>query len=230
MSERLSATDVVRDVEFELLQGVVSRDEIGQALQSLREHQYKARSRMLQGGSTAAGAADALRRQYEITEMVITLLQEMNSRVNDLQLEVRRVGALPREIREPIPDAARGVQTDLTDAPDAATSWLLPHSPRQTEEIERSMGGEALDVSMITSTGSVPLIGWLVNRVRVFFHARGLLYARALASKQAPINQTYGDWLLYLNGVNQQQQAEIASLRAEVSALRAEQGANGPGR
>ena len=230
MSERLSATDVVRDVEFELLQGVVSRDEIGQALQSLREHQYKARSRMLQGGSTAAGAADALRRQYETTEMVITLLQEMNSRVNDLQLEVRRVGALPRDIRERIPYAARVVHTELADPSDAATSWLLPQSPLQTEEIERAMDGEALDVSMITPTSSVPLIGWLLTRLRIFLHARGLLYARTLAGKQAPINRTYGDWLLYLNGVNQQQQEELASLRAELSALRAEQRADGPGR
>ena len=47
------------------------------------------------------------------------------------------------------------------------------------------------------------------------------------AGKQAAVNETYGDWVLHLNRLSQQQQQQIESLRAQLAALRARQAGRG---
>jgi hypothetical protein len=233
MSGPITAEAIVSDIEFELVQGAPGSDSLGEAVEGIQRFQNTRRTRVFASKHPGGQTAEALNTLFQINDMFLGLFRETNAGLQSLQLELRRSYALPPRPADSQADvlASAAVAATTAASPDAfpAPGRNTYAAARKVDDLKRAMQADSLELRLQVNRSGIPLAGRLLTRLRIFLHARGLLYARSLASKQAPINRTYGDWLLYLNGVNQQQQAEIASLRADLSALRAERRADGSG-
>ena len=89
MKRWLTADDVLRDVEFEIAQGAISRDELGQGVQAVKEYQNKLRGEVFQASRQVGESREALSRLFQINDMLITLQQEMAAGIETLQVDLR---------------------------------------------------------------------------------------------------------------------------------------------
>lgn len=203
----LTAERVLEEIEFELAQGAVSRDALGRSVQAIRAFQNRQRGELLAG---KPDAADALSRQLQLNDMLLTLVQEMAAEIEAMRLTLRRTEA-PRPV-EPVAPAPQGV------AP--AVGGELPWRP--TRELHEAMRPEALEVTMDARPAGIPVVGAMAQRLRLALHDLILFYLRRFGQKQGTVNQTYGEWLLHLNELHALQQGQIEALGAQLDALRAE--------
>jgi hypothetical protein len=233
MPAPVTAEVILGDIEFELVQGAPGSDSLGEAVERIQRYQNERRAQAARSKHSGGKPLEALNHLFQINDMILKLFREVDARLLSLQLELRRSYGLPPR--------APDWQADLPGAgsklAEAATPLGVTPTPdgdadlpaRKVDDLNLAMQADSLELRLQINRSQLPVIGGLLTRLRSFLHARGLLYARTLASKQGSINRVYGDWLLYLNSTNHAQQVEIASLRAELAALRAEQKANGPG-
>ena len=76
MTRLLSATDVLDDIEFELLQGSVSRDDLGAGIRAARQFHNKLRGELLDPRRQPSSLRDAISRQAQLNDMLLLLLQQ----------------------------------------------------------------------------------------------------------------------------------------------------------
>jgi hypothetical protein len=226
----LSTQDVLSDIEFELAQGAVSRDDLGQGIQAVRQFQAKTRAEIFANKAPTLDQRQVVGRQFQVLEMQTTLLQETAAALHAVQLDLRRTNqALARR-----PQAASLGLTSIADhpvagaAPDEAfdlwpTEVAAPaaFAPERTEAVTRAMQPEALQIQVEARAVKIPLIGGLLQRLRVGMHSLAWFYAHQLGVRQSPINQVYGEELLQLMSLANQQQHQIAHLSAQVAQLQA---------
>jgi hypothetical protein len=225
MKRWLTADDVLRDVEFEIAQGAISRDELGQGVQAVKEYQNKLRGEVFQASRQAGESREALSRLFQINDMLITLQQEMAAGIQTLQVDLRRVAALAAQgapstagiarapaAKEPGGEAAAGEVSDQ-EGHTESIYW------RSSTEIENAMRSDALKVEPEVRSIGVPILSGLIQRVRTALHRLVLFYVSGLAKKQVVINQTYGDWILHMLSLQRFQQEQIDRLDAQLSAL-----------
>src|SRR5512139_1840474 len=86
-----TAQDVLGDIEFEIAQGAVSRDDLGQGIQAVRQFQAKTRAEIFDAKAGALDQRQIISRQFQILDMQTTLLQETAAAIRSLQLDLRRV-------------------------------------------------------------------------------------------------------------------------------------------
>jgi hypothetical protein len=220
MPRMLTTLDVLSDVEFELAQSVISHDELGRSLQAVRQFQTKTRTEIFNAKQAAVDQREILNRQLQVQEMQTTVLQAMATAIQTLQLDVHRVGQLPpRETGETLPAAAYVPPAALTAA--SPSGW--PADDQQllwpTDLIEDAMKPDALKVTLEVRSSSTPVVGGILRRVRAAFHNLTLFYLQRISQKQTSVNQIYGERLLELSYLVQQQQQQIEALRAQVAAL-----------
>jgi len=242
MKRSISAEDVLSEIEFELVQGTISRDELGQSVQAVRKYQNKLRGEILEGMSSKGNNREAMSRLLQINDMLLTLLQEMTTRIQSLQLELRkthrvqqRLSAAGTAISEPGTGAGSGQWDPLVgDRPEQLfTGQLTLHGPDEgldyvsPTEVEDAMYSDALRVSLDVRPTNVPFIGGLVRRWRVALHNLTVFYVNRLATQQSPINQTYGDWILRLIRLYQDQQAQIEAVSQQLEIRQATRTHNG---
>ncbi|MGB0386106.1 MAG: hypothetical protein ACPGWR_14965 [Ardenticatenaceae bacterium] len=234
MNRSLTAEDVLRDIEFELVQGAISKDELGQGIQAVKKYQNKLRGELFEGDALSKENRDVVSRQFQINDMLTTLLQEMAAKIQTIRLELHQTKGLSQRLSQPKTNGHRSEcepeieieieidrpsnlpQPTSTPAPIALDQELLWRPPT---EVEEAMREEALQIQMDVRAASIPIVGSMVKRVRMALHNLTLFYTGKLAMKQAAINRTYGDWLLDLNEQNLHQQEQIANLTQQVLAL-----------
>jgi len=218
--KRESVDRLIRDIEFELAQGIVLTDDLGRAIQAVKQYQNEARSELL--GAARIDSRDLAARSFQINDMLITLLEETVGRLQQAQMELRgmrRLGpALPSAVRRnegvaPARPAPGEVVTDLYERPLA--------------EIETAMRTGELQIDLDVRPSKTPLVGALLTRLRSALHSLPLFYVRRLAGKQAPVNHIYGEWLLHLYRLLCQQQDEIGSLSKQLAQICHEDSADG---
>lgn len=230
MNRSLTAEDVLRDIEFELVQGAISRDELGQGIQTVKTYQNKLRGQLFEGDALSKENRDVVSRQFQINEMLTTLLQEMAAKIQTVRLELHQTKRLSQRFSHAKTNGHRSesqpeIEMDRPSTLPQPTSTppLIPLDQelpwRPPNEVEEAMREEALDISMDVRAANIPIVGSMVKRVRTALHNLTLFYTGRLAMKQAAINRTYGDWLLHLNEQNQRQQEQIANLTQQVLAL-----------
>ncbi len=223
MTPAATVADILRSIEFELAQGAISRTDLGDGLNAVRQFQNKARTATFESDKAFADIRALITQQYQINDMHLTLLQELTAAVQAVQLDVRRVSQLPpREVTvtahspstPPAPTASSAVPLPPTDWPsdDLAPAW--PNEP-----IENAMRPDTLKLKIDVRPSPAPLVGGLLRRVRAAFHNLTLFYLQQIGQKQTGINQIYGERLLQLTDLVQQQQQQIDALRAQVAAL-----------
>jgi hypothetical protein len=227
MKALLNANDVLSDIEFELIQGAISRDELGQSIQAVKQYQNKVRSEAISSIRSSGEVREIINRQFQINDMLITLLQETSAALRTTQLELRRVArmsnlATPAARVASKPAIEQDVDlletTDLL-AFDTLSDDSLWQPLTEVEKVQRAMQPEALQMESQIRSTNVPIIGAVVKRLRIALHHLVLFYVNRLVEKQVAVNQTYGDWILRTVQLCHDQQDQIDSLNAQLKAL-----------
>ncbi len=216
-----TAQDVLSDVEFEIAQSAVARDDLGQGIQAVRQFQAKTRAEIFDAASGTLDQRQIISRQFQILEMQTTLLQETAAAIRSLQVDLRRVSQTLAQRTSAFPAAATtsaAVEDGGIDQASPASDWPpdedrpLEFAPETMEQIEQVMQRDTLDVKVDARPVKIPLIGGLLQRLRIALHSLAHFYARELGQRQAPVNQLYGEQLLrlmYLANAQQQQLRQI---------------------
>jgi hypothetical protein len=206
----LTAQDVLNDIEIELLQGAVTRDDLGQSVQNVRRFQNQVRGEALDKEPRPDYRTIA-NRQFQINDMLLTLAQEMATRQAALELE------LGKAVRA-------GLRLD--NLPLAASDPNTPRPPseelvRRLDAVQTAMRDDALALQLEVSPTETPLVGRLLGGMRTALHSLVVFYTNRLAGKQAEVNHTYGDTLAALLRGRAADREALELLAAEVAQLRA---------
>lgn len=218
MKRLLTAETVLQDIEFELLQGAISRDDIGRSIGLLRKHQNRLREEYF-GEPRRLDRETLVARQFQINDMLLTLLQEMSADARATRLELRKFGelalsGLPAE-------RAAAEQQLLTDM--WLTSELDPYLEGwPPQDLEEAMQAERLMPKMLLQPVRIPLVGAWLNRLRAALHKVAIFYVTKLAEQQVKINASYGSWIERLVRHSHEQQEKIRVLSEQVAALQAQ--------
>jgi hypothetical protein len=225
-----TAHEVLSDIEFEIAQSAVSRDELGQGIQAVRQFQAKTRAEIFDAKAGVPNQRQIISRQFQILEMQTTLLQETAAAIRSLQLDLRRVSqALARRSSSLTPADAGATVNEIAagEQAEALANWAideavpLEFAPERTEQIEQAMQPGALQVKIEARAVKIPLIGRFLQRLRAALHSLAWFYAQQVGERQAPINQLYGEQLLRLMQLTAAQQQQLAQLDAQIVRLQA---------
>jgi hypothetical protein len=233
MKSWLTADDVLSEIEFELVQGAISRNELGRGIQAVKAYQNKVRSGVSQAAQGVGEGREVVNRLFQLNDMLITLLQEVAAELRSVRLGLRRVARMTQfappmtraavkptteEDGEENVDRAAWVDVPPVGGPgsDLYGRWVT-----DVEGVENAMRSEALQVTLDVRAIRIPIIGRLIKRLRLALHNLALFYVAQLAKRQRAVNRTYGDWVLRLIQAGQQQQEQIDVLSAQVAVLQA---------
>jgi hypothetical protein len=218
-SSSLSVQDALDDIDMELLQDAVQRDDLGQSVQNVRRFEDDARKEALDSGNKPDYRAIA-NRQFQLNDMLLALLQELSVRQRALELELRAHSS-----------AAIGDQVPASGSPgaDEAARPLSEDLVRQLDAIQAVMHDDALRLQLEVTPSETPVVGRLLGNMRAAVHSLVVFYGNQLAAKQTEVNRVYGDVLQQLllaraedrADAAAQLQAQAAEFSAELAALRA---------
>lgn len=221
MKKSLTAEDILSDIEFELVQGAISQDELGQGIQAVRRYQNKLRNEAFQD-SRRMDDQKVITRLFQLNDMMITLFQETASAISSLRLDLRKAARLSQRPSTPATSTSAMEQDDVSDLPsDLALGRLDGDIYRQIAEAMRS---DKIHVEMNVRLPRIPIIGGIIKRLRIALHDLVLFYVRRLAKRQLAVNQTYGDSVLTLLEICELQQEQINTLKMQMASLRARLG------
>jgi hypothetical protein len=217
MNESPTPDQILRDIEFEIVQGALGQDDLGQALQAAKRFLNQSQQELLRSDARGHGLELATH-QFQINEMLLVLIQEMAARLRRLQVDLQRTAGLvpgsapgirPREV-EPTPwwTGDVGAGNALDGGLDPA-NYLV-----ELAKIDRK-----LKVESHMRPIRLPLVGPLLTRLRAALHNLPMFYVDQLASQQMEVNHALGDSLDQLSHLLAEQQAQIQALRQEVQAL-----------
>lgn len=203
----LGVQDALDDIDMELLQDAVQRDDLGQSVQNVRRFQNNARKEVLDTGGKP-DYREIAKRQFQINDMLLALLQELATRQRALELELR-IPQPDGTLRTGIPPAAAPDEGE-----DEVTRPPSEDLVRQLDAIQAVMHDDTLRLQLEITPTDTPVIGRLVGSMRAAVHSLVVFYGNQLAAKQTEINRVYGSVLQQLLLGRAQDRAELASLRA----------------
>jgi hypothetical protein len=220
MGELPTTDDILSDIEFELLQGIVAQDELGWGIWSVEQHQNTVR-RETMAKRRGPGGRELANLQFQINDMLLTLLQVTAEKIRILQLELDRTQALLRLKRldgqAEMEAASTGTTPDGSPPPDDdLEETLYSWSPA---EITGVLNPEWLLVEPDVRVSQLPIVGPLITQLRRALHSIPLLYVGRLGRKQVEINARYGKWLLHLLQVQQRQHTQLQALSEQLTSL-----------
>ena len=204
-SPALSVQDALDDIDMELLQDAVQRDDLGQSVQNVRRFQDDARE-VLDTGNKPDYRAIA-NRQFQLNDMLLALLQELSVRQRALELELRTRGGTAAGDQVPASASESPGEDEVVRPP---SEDLV----RQLDAIQAVMHDDALRLQLEVTPSETPVVGRLLGRMRAAVHSLVVFYGNQLAAKQTEVNRVYGDVLQQLLLARAQDRAELAALRA----------------
>lgn len=223
MAQSVNVQDILQDIDFEIAQGVILQDGLGQGVEAVKQYQNNIRVETFDKLKLTDPYREILGRQFQINDMLITLLQETAKTIQSMQHGLKNLNQVPiRPTRGPGPGYTwqpDGTGKGMGDV-DTWGSELVDSAP-STEEIESAMQPEAIQMDLQMRTINIPVIGWLVTRLRIFLHRPALFYTQIFSHKQAPVNRTLGDWILRLNDLIQIQNEQVGALHTHIAELEA---------
>jgi len=220
MSTSFTVQDILSDVEIELLQGAVTRDELGQSVQNVRRFQNTVRGESLDAAGARPDYRQIANRQFQLNDMLLTLIQETVTRLRGLELEVRKAERAGLRATAGAPDVAPVASPDLgveeVAGPDAVSALDYV---RHLDALQGAMREDALALQIEAIPSDLPAIGKLIGGLRSMVHSLVVFYGNRLAQKQTEINRLYGASLRDLYAANRQQQEEIDHLALQLAAM-----------
>ena len=106
MKRPMTVADILNSVEFELIQHTLMQDDVADGIQRLRAYQANARTELLSDGKSPS-VSSAIDAQFNTNEMLLTLVQVMNHRVEALQQDFRRAAFLKQHTLAAASDTAQ---------------------------------------------------------------------------------------------------------------------------
>ena len=202
----LGVQDALDDIDMELLQDAVQRDDLGQSVQNVRRFQNSARKEVLDTGGKP-DYREIAKRQFQVNDMLLALLQELATRQRALELELR--------MPQPGGTFRTGIPPAVVSAAGEGDALRPPSEDlvRQLDAIQGVMHDDALRLQLEITPTDTPVIGRLVGSMRAAVHSLVVFYGNQLAAKQTEINRVYGSVLQQLLLGRAQDRAELASLR-----------------
>jgi hypothetical protein len=204
-----SAERIVKDIEFEILLGAIPRENFGDAILAIKAHQGKLREEVLETLQDSR-VREAFSKVFQIHDMLIVLLQEMSKTIVSLQ------ASLPKIIEQAPLEALR--PEEVTSNRCLGTGDSLPISNEPTD-ITKFLRPDFLRLDLEVRPSRLPVIGKLVQSIKIALHHLVLFYVNRLGSQQAHINKMYGEQILELFKVMAQQQEQINSMGALINEL-----------
>ena len=180
MTRPLTATDVLDDIEFELLQGSVSRHDLGAGIQAARQFHNKLRGELLDPRQNPPGLRDVISRQAQLNDMLLLLLQQTAAELAATQQQLRALGKASVGSLE-----ALQMAQPLVSAPAAS----LP------DDVMLALAHPIVYVELDARPSRIPVIGPLITRLRIALHRIALHYVRLYAGKQNSLNAVYSQAL-----------------------------------
>lgn len=221
----LTVQDALDDIDMELLQDAVQRDDLGQSVQNVRRLQQEARQEALAAKAKPDYRAFA-NRQFQLNDMLLTLLQELATRQRSLELELRVYAGRARAAGTAT-GASSAVAADLAEQGEDEERVPPPSEAlvRRLDAIQALMRDDALALQLEVTPNATPVVGRIVGSLRAAVHSLVVFYGNQLAAKQTEINRVYGGALQQLLLEQARDRAtftaELQALAAEVAALRA---------
>jgi hypothetical protein len=199
MPNILTTKDVIEEIEFELAQGIIGRYGPGRSIGEVREFTSRTRTALLDSPKISENLRDIIRKQFQLTEMLLKLLEESAASVQSLQLlfEKHYRASGPGQAF-PSGSGIRSLPEDKPEIPLKKKYFFLNQK-------------EILDINSIhylkpEMPVSRPRSVWLTRLVNFFknlYHRPAYFYAGQLGKKQERVNQIFGDWLIKVNANNQ---------------------------
>jgi hypothetical protein len=231
MKRPVTVADILNSVEFELLQHSLMQDDVSEGIQRLRAYQARTRVELFGQGKSPA-FEDVVSAQFNANEMMMTLIQVLNERLEALRQEVRQAAHLkqhtPSTADSPpdwgsLPDQPFGSSYAHFYAFDfaPAASADLPDRTHALEALAESIQDASTAVEMEVRQSHLPIIGGLLNRIRRALHELVLFYTNKVVRRQAQVNDAYNVVLQELVALNRAQAQEIAQLRWHLQRLTA---------
>lgn len=246
MKRPITVADILNSVEFELLQHSLMQDDVSEGIQRLKTYQARTRAELFGQGKSptfeeVAGA------QFNANEMMVTLIQVMNQRLEALRQEVRQAAYLKQRAPS-IPDAAlnRSLLGDPTLQESVVSAHRLDWSDVRLEtsdvfaqypsNVDAQIGAlnsliesvqlASSPIEMEVRQSNIPLIGNLLSRIRRALHELVLFYTNKVVRRQTEINQLQSALLQELVALHRAQAQEIALLRQHLRRLTAAETGN----
>jgi hypothetical protein len=218
----LGVQDALDDIEMELLQDAVQRDDLGQSVQNVRSFQNDARKETLDAAGGKPDYRAIATRQFQLNDMLLTLLQEIATRQRALELDLRLhnsgTGAGSRAPDGSLPGPATsfppGDREDDERARPSSEALV-----RRLDAIQGAMRDDALALQLEVTPNDAPVFGRLIGNMRATVHSLVVFYANQLGARQTEINRIFGG---ALQGLMLEQERDRAQFTAQVQALAAE--------
>lgn len=213
MKRFLTADDVVSDIQFELLQSEVSRDELMRSIQAFKSHHNRLRDQCLATWSPTKARA-VVARLFQLNDGLLALLEAMASQQQEMRSELRQLGqyaygGLPEK------EVQRGRRLLLDMWSTSELDTLLDQWPPR--ELRDAMKVDSLLPIIVIQPVRIPFFGGLINRFRRALHQVAVFYVERLARRQAEINAMYGGWIEQVVANAHEQQEMLRVLSQKVS-------------
>ena len=214
MKTSVSAADIINDIEFELIQGSLSRDDLGQGIQTIRKFQSELRRQTFDSTAAKIDLNEVLSRQFQLNDMLLTLLQETAAAIQENRYTLLQAAQTEPDSAN---NSAYGQQQSNGSTVEGRSASPIPE--RDKKDLRAVMDPDRLKLVLDMQPSTVPIIGSFIKRLRTALHNLVLYYIRLLAQKQRDVNQTLADWALYLDSVDRNQGDEVELLRNQMAML-----------
>jgi len=218
MARSFLVEDILDDIEFEVLQGTIAGEELKKGIEQVRAYQNKARSESFEKLKLTNPLREIFSRQFQITDMLLNLLMELALTVQSTQQEARQIWRSLSARPEGLSDRPSDKPGDVlrTTYIPLAADFIGDNEFKPAADLESMMQADALVIEPQRRTIRIPIIGWLLSKLHVFYQRPAMHYTRLLAHRQSEANRTLCEHILYLENLVQAQQAQIEKLQNEV--------------
>ena len=222
MTQPLTVKDILNDVDFELTQGMIASEGLRHSIEEIRRYQSQTRTQTFEKVGLNDPNRELLARQYQFNEMMLSIMHEMAVEIDALRQDLRQVRALPPGVLAGMEQTTAAVagsaagRAAMGASPEMATGSLSAALPADDEALRQAARQEAIQVDLATHAIRIPLIGWLLTRLRIIYHRPAHFYTYQLAVRQTLVNQTFSERIARLQNLLRMQQAQIENLATQV--------------
>jgi len=219
MKNSLKPENIIEEIQFELAQGLIRKEELGEAIRSVRNFSNKIRKEILENYPLDGKLREIFRKQFQLIEMLIKLIEENALLTQNLKIMINN-----RRVVNPGLDNNIPLDTPAVRKADSSTggeNLLLNQNYYllNQEEILKVIAPKTLKIDMPITRGRTSLTTKIMSFLKLLYHRPAFFYTLQLGEKQEKINNIFGYWLMKIYTNSQLQQDQINRLNEQWSLL-----------